>query len=203
MQHFVGIDPGLNSFAAVKISNLGSLESTELSVKPIVAGGGILDDYLRTDRIKKDFTLWLESSNSSNYAPKKAYQGPVIAIEGPSMARQATRSIQTGFVHRAIYEALFWAYTRFSLIVVPPKTLKIFASGKGNADKVFVLESIIEKYGNLRFGSQDLYEAFALAKLAENYCKGELEQIKYAKVLKGIDVFDIDNGEVSSAIREA
>jgi crossover junction endodeoxyribonuclease RuvC len=50
------------------------------------------------------------------------------------------------------------------LVEVPPPTLKLFAAGRGNADKVAVATSLVRRYG-VEYDTDHEYDAFAVARL--------------------------------------
>lgn len=54
------------------------------------------------------------------------------------------------------------------IILVPPTTLKIYASGEGNAKKEFVMKEIKARWKR-SFVSSDMADAFALQKFGQDY----------------------------------
>lgn len=59
------------------------------------------------------------------------------------------------------------------VLEVPPATLKKFATGKGNADKVAMATALVKRYG-VTYGTSDEYDAYALCRLGA--CWMELEE---------------------------
>jgi len=49
---------------------------------------------------------------------------------------------------------------------VPPASLKLFVTGKGNANKTAVITALVKRYG-VEFGTDDEYDAYGLAKMGE------------------------------------
>jgi hypothetical protein len=79
------------------------------------------------------------------------------------------KRVQVGFLHAAIYESIK-SISKCTTVIIPPTVLKKYVTGKGNAPKDLMLEGVIKKWfeGNIpNLGKQDLYEAYALAKLGE------------------------------------
>jgi Holliday junction resolvasome RuvABC endonuclease subunit len=131
---------------------------------------GVFDDVVRCQAIKKTLYNLLCTRISPN-------THCVVSVEGPAFGRNSTRSIQTGMLHNAVYRALIRASRScssitFTVVTVPPKTLKRFVAGKGTADKVSMMEAIIKRWRPPAFGSQDLYDAYALARCGESLFKG-------------------------------
>lgn len=54
------------------------------------------------------------------------------------------------------------------VIEVPPTSLKKWATGKGNGDKTPMIAAITKRYG-VEFRTNDEYDAYALARLGEQY----------------------------------
>jgi Holliday junction resolvasome RuvABC endonuclease subunit len=54
------------------------------------------------------------------------------------------------------------------ILLVPPKTLKMFASGSGNADKPAMAEAVFTRWGRT-FGNDDEVDAYALFRFGEAY----------------------------------
>jgi hypothetical protein len=89
----------------------------------------------------------------------------VVAIEGPSYGSQAG---QAGHHERA---GLWWLVTHYlwaaeiPTVVVPPKSLKKYATGLGNAGKDLVLTEVVRRFAWFR-GDNNAADATVLAAMA-------------------------------------
>jgi len=92
----------------------------------------------------------------------------LVVIEGASLGSFKTRSLFTlGKLHGLI--EMFLKENEIKYIIVPPRSLKKFITGKGNAKKELMLLKVYKKYG-IEFDNNNLCDAFALAKYGEeNY----------------------------------
>lgn len=78
----------------------------------------------------------------------------------------------------------------YPFIVVPPKTLKKFATGSGSASKERVMAAVLERYG-FDTDNNDIADAVALSKFAEVYLFGKS---KYRSELDGVRIFKEQQG---------
>jgi Holliday junction resolvasome RuvABC endonuclease subunit len=198
---FIGIDPGL---AKGKLGLSVLYQSTDplrnyivesYGVDVIKGMNGTVADTLRCEQLRKYVCGWLlKFSDRPILIGGACVNAPVIAIEAPAFSRQPTRTIQTGMVHYALCKAVLslkYAY----IVVVPPTVLKKYVTGKGNANKELMMESVIRKWfsGSVPFfGSQDLYEAYALAEFGRF-----LSRTKDKKVKASVEAFKVERFDVS------
>lgn len=68
---------------------------------------------------------------------------PVVFVEGPSFNAKHNRAVSLGELHGVVKVALLEAGVPF--VVVPPATLKKFATGKGNASKDMMLVAAVKR----------------------------------------------------------
>jgi len=196
MPTLIGIDPGVNNLGLAAITDRG-----DIAVEKLTFPAGDLDasfvmsDYLRCRELRKALYAWLVAIIPIVKPVRVAGQiinGPVVTIEGPAMVGH--KRLQVGFLHQAIYDAV--VALRFArVIVAPPMVLKKYVTGKGNAGKLPVIEGILRKWFKddiPDFGSQDLYEAFALAKVGEVVSLGEAPKWMMGK----IKAYSVGRGEV-------
>jgi hypothetical protein len=85
----------------------------------------------------------------------------LIVVEGPSygQARQTGEHTRAGLWWRVVDEA---DYHGVPLLVVPPATLKTYATGKGNASKDAVLASFVKRYADWAVTGNDIADAVIL-----------------------------------------
>lgn len=94
------------------------------------------------------------------------FQPDIIAYEGYAFGKQKMnnaylldRAELGGLLKREVY------IRKIPLLVVPPTSLKLYATGKGNADKDEVVRALEEQSG-LRFKFNDEADAYALVRMA-------------------------------------
>lgn len=193
---FIGIDPGFGKgklgLAALR-DEQSSVQAYGVDILKDIAG--TLADTLRAEQIKDFVYRWINDfTNKPLIVDGICINAPVIVIEAPAFGRQPARSVQTGVLHSALYRAILslkYAHT----IVVPPTVLKKYVTGKGNASKELMMESIIRKWfsGNVPFfGTQDLYEAYALAEFGRFL----VTKTKDKKLKASVDAYEINKGKV-------
>lgn len=78
---------------------------------------------------------------------------------------------------------LLCAIKKQQVVTVPPKRVKIFATGSGNATKDLVLLSVYKNFGQ-EFKNSDLADAYVLALIG--YCKLKPNAIKLNKQQKNV-----------------
>ena len=179
--HYIGIDPGLAK-GKLGLSILHQNYSVKsYGVDVIKDMTGTIADTLRCEQLHKYVCSWLAKSiDKPLIIGGECVNAPIIAIEAPAFSRQPTRTIQTGMVHYALCRAILslkYAY----IVVVPPTVLKKYVTGKGNANKELMMESVIRKWFSASvpfFGAQDLYEAYALAEFGRFLFKTKDKKVK-------------------------
>jgi len=99
------------------------------------------------------------------------FDADLITVEGPSFGSgQAIR--QNGHHERA---GLWWLVTHHLWVVgvpfavIPPATLKRYATGKGNATKDAVLAAAIRRYPQVGFDGNDQADALILAAMGADH----------------------------------
>lgn len=108
----------------------------------------------------------------------------LVAIEGYAYAVQQSRAHSTGELGGVVKLTL--NSLNYKTIIVPPESLKKFATGKGQIKKNMVMTKVYKKYG-LEFKNDDECDAYCLAKMGQAYLEGT--EIKYEKeALKKVEV---------------
>lgn len=87
----------------------------------------------------------------------------LVALENYAFARP-NQAHQVGELGGVIRVALFEAGIRY--IEVTPGQVKLFATGKGNSNKVQVAVSVAKRWG-VEFADDNQYDAYVLAKIAQ------------------------------------
>lgn len=148
----IGLDLSLTSSGVVVLVD-GKVEYTStITSKP--NGDGYYGEIARLLDIVSRI-----SSVVYKYAPS------IVAIEGIAfMAKNTTALVQLSALNYFLRRELFFSGIPF--IIVAPPTLKKFATGKGNATKVEVMDSVEELYGE-KFLDDNQADAYVLARCAE------------------------------------
>lgn len=156
MKHVIGIDPSLTGTAVVAIRDTGVVcRPTVLCTKPLKVKS-VRNRILRASSLADRVVDAIAELDIVTIA--------YIVIEGYSYGSAAKAhdiGEYGGLLRAAMYKRLDCPISE-----VAPATLKKFATGKGNANKVAVATSLVKRYGHDFGGCDDLYDAFGLAKLA-------------------------------------
>lgn len=158
---WIGLDPSYTGFALVGLiaseaipGGIGSVDSrADFSTATTGKGGA------RLARIHKVLTSFL-TSLSAHYFIRG------IAIEGYAPGAKFNREILGelgGITRLAVHDALSDVCP--PPLIVPPTSVKKFATGKGNAPKDNVLLAVYKKWG-VEFKSNDLADAYTVARIA-------------------------------------
>lgn len=81
------------------------------------------------------------------------------------------------------------------VLLVPPTVLKLFTTGKGNAKKEAMAESLLATYGR-EFDTDDEADAYALYKLGEAYYSGRKLRTHPQKIRESLKKCGITNGKL-------
>ena len=109
----------------------------------------------------------------------------ICVIEGYSFGSRGSRVFDIGELCGLYKITLFEKEIDF--LIVPPKKLKKFATGNGNANKEKMAVLAFKKH-NIEFENNDECDAFWLAKFGEAYLNKELENLKGIEIIKNGDV---------------
>lgn len=192
---YIGVDPGIRSPGVVWVSPDGFLlaRMEYCDSKRSLNSRGVVSDAERCIGLGRTFERWLSNLPSDTI---------MACIEGPAFVKGQSRSIQTGGVHYSIYSALFGISGTY-IVTVPPKVLKKYVSGSGNASKELVVESVRRRWGGAGCLTGDDHDAFALAMFGVNLvkigCGCDVVDI-HVVGLRGVEYCD---GSVLSAIRNS
>lgn len=141
-----------------------SLDST--GVATLDNGGGVVDIWtgrLRPGKLRGHPRLRMIHTRAVNLLN----ECDLVLVEGPSYA-----SIGTGQHERG---GLWWIVTHVlwrqgvKLIVVPPSSLKKYATGKGGAHKDEVLAAVVRRYKDCELTGNDEADALTLAAMGADY----------------------------------
>ena len=198
----VGIDPAIVRMGLARVSgDLYTDTDTALLNSPVMDHvKGVVGDYLRSMALSNTLLDWFREPYTNDKAIVTSegicLNRPIITVEGPAFARSPKGSVQVGFIHQAIYHAI-QRFRYCTLIVVPPTTLKRYVTGSGRADKPRMLEGILKKWfrGYVPgFGEQDIYEAYALARLGGDIIGGNLKTSEERSIISAVDAFLVVGG---------
>lgn len=158
---WLGIDPSYTGFGFIGLvvgdnipGGFGTLEGhTSFAAAEFGKGGA------RLSRIYHYFTRFFGSLSCQ-------YQIRGVAIEGYAPGAKFNRELLGelgGVVRLAVHDALHEVCP--PPLIVPPSSLKKFATGKGNVPKDNVLLAVYKKWGK-EFKSNDLADAYTAARIA-------------------------------------
>jgi crossover junction endodeoxyribonuclease RuvC len=104
----------------------------------------------------------------------------LVVVEGYSMGSRGGRVFSIGelggIIKLLLYEEKL--RTKLKTVIIPPKSLKKFITGNGNAGKELMLLKTYKKYG-IEFTDNNKCDAFGLAKMGQAYLEGT--NIEYEK----------------------
>lgn len=181
-QVFIGIDPSVTHTGLVILSPRGDILCEKAIISKAVKGW-----RAQVERYQKIVSLIKIAVEQTIPLTGTA----TIFVEDYAPSRYAKSSIPTielGSLLRAMLATL-----PDTVEFVSPATLKQFATGKGNADKVAVAVALSKRF-NVDFGGDDnLYDAYCAARLAlavSGNCEGLTGmQVKIAEKFKnGVEI---------------
>lgn len=156
MSYFLGIDPSLTAtgWAVIKGDRLvasGSIKSKQRGAKRLVEIAKALAEVV------------------------DHHQPDGIAIESATF--MAFKSASMGEIQGAI-KFLFCASGYREPIYIAPTTLKKFVTGNGRGEKSDIKAYILKKWG-IMINSNDVADAYGLAKIAQGISEGTANNVKY------------------------
>jgi hypothetical protein len=110
----------------------------------------------------------------------------LVVVEGPSygQARQTGEHTRAGLWWRVVDEA---DYHGVPLLVVPPATLKTYATGKGNSSKDAVLAAVVKRYPGWEVTGNDVADAVILCAIGSRLLGHPLESSLPQSHLRALD----------------
>lgn len=136
----------------------------------------ILDKVLIESSSKEENTPRLVGINTKIMKLVKKYNPQLVVIEGPAFGIGKTTSLfQLGELSGILKANLYAINQTFR--IVPPTTLKKWATGKGNAPKNIMILQIYKKFG-VEFADDNLCDAYALAKYGFQFIDPKLKRRK-------------------------
>lgn len=161
----LGIDPSLNGTGIVLLNSKGKI----IYQKAIILNKTKKTTIKGFSRINYILSIIKEVINE--------HQGLVklVIIEGYSFGSNRSRSVFDlgelgGIIKYYLYEK------EISFVEVPPKFLKKYITGNGNADKLMMIDSVKNRYKE-NFDNDDICDAYALARLGIELNPLDLEKL--------------------------
>lgn len=153
MSLYLGIDQSYGGFGLSKIYTRpdGDRHQTIVQKFPLAKykSSGHRLHYVRTWLVTQISAAWIDYTVMEGYA------------------RDArNRREESGEIAGVVKEALYEILADTPMMIVPPKQLKKFATGNGNASKEDMKASALERWGE-EFTDDNAADAFHAAKLAE------------------------------------
>jgi Holliday junction resolvasome RuvABC endonuclease subunit len=167
----LGIDPSLNSLGYSYYSNCDELVTGTIVPKKLKGSERLNYHY------KELGSLLAETPTRT-----------VLALEGYSMgsAGRGNNNVFKMGELGGIIRLVAWQ-SGIDILLVPPKTLKLYIAGNGNADKDKVISAVREEYGIDFTGRDDEADAFALMQFGFSYLSRRKPRIEHKRraLLKG------------------
>lgn len=169
---YIGIDPSLSHTGVVALS-----AKFELVRKRVVTSESVKDWKMQVVRVENmlsglarcfAYEMWIHIIDA-------------VVLEGYSYGSRF-QSHQLGELGFAYRQYLYHQYAERSY-VVPPKTVKKFITGNGNANKRLVADCISRDY-SLEFDTEDLSDACAMALFGAGIINPEKFTEEQQKVVK-------------------
>lgn len=144
-----------------------SLSSTGMAV---ISPEGIYVHRIKTKPVEKDSAAQvarLDSILASITDETFTHGGPAVAVEGPAFGSNDRGAHIRG--------GLWWMLRRelwregIDTLIVPPTTVKKYATGKGNAQKDAVLAAVIRRYPAVDVTGNDEADALVLAAICARF----------------------------------
>lgn len=109
----------------------------------------------------------------------------LVTVEGPAFASSGAGTWDRAGFWWLVVNSLLAA--RVPLVEVPPSNVKIYATGKGNADKDTVLASVVRRYPDVEVDGNDVADGLVLAAMAARFIGHPLEPSMPQTHLRGMD----------------
>lgn len=151
---YVGVDPSLTGTALVVLRSDGTIIARRCVTKGR-KNASVNESLIRLLSI----AAWVREHISNELQDAEI----VCCIEGPSLGqmRQGGEHLRAG-----LWWILVNAMRGTKLVVVPPATLKKYATGRGNAGKDEVLLAVAKRYPDAAITNNDEADALVLAAIA-------------------------------------
>lgn len=143
----VGVDPSLTATAVCVQRG----DVTDLSVSKTKPSG-----KRAVDKVKR---MWRQA----DFVMELAEHAQLVVIEGPSFASKGAATRDLAGLWWLMFDRL--TASGHQVAIVPPSALKLWATGKGNADKFLVGQAIGKRWPELDLESDDQADALGLASM--------------------------------------
>lgn len=163
--HVAGLDPGLRHTGLTVLDETFSVESLNLIEVEPSAAKRLVDIETAVDLVLgkyQDITVFIEG-----YAYGAAYQRESLAELGGVLRR-----------YFYMHDITYW--------VIPPLMLKQFVTGTARANKNYMKKCTKERW-DIAFKSDDVCDAYGLARLGVSILNGATQEPVVAKILADID----------------
>jgi crossover junction endodeoxyribonuclease RuvC len=131
----IGVDP---SFSGSGITVIQDNNYEYFLIKAEKQSRSSIDITHRIMKIKKEIKLIINK-----------YRPTYISMEGPSYASQSSSVVQMGALNHMLRELFIEENIKF--VIAPPTVIKKYATGKGNADKLMMIEEAAKRGANIPF----------------------------------------------------
>lgn len=169
MRHVVvGIDPSLTSTGLVAVAGGSVLGLKRVRVKPM--GSERSDSHKRMRAIVAEVGEFIASSTAAAAAIRAKVS---VGIEGPAfMSRHGSPHERAGLWWLIFDDLHDRGLTPF---IVPPNSLKKYATGRGNASKDEVLAAVVRRYSDADVTGNDVADALTIAAMGARHLGDPVE----------------------------
>lgn len=155
----VGIDLSLSQ-TGVAILHGGKVTTNYLNVKPVASEDRYLSKLLRFEKIGNGLLDMLDETI-------QPWTEPHIFLEGPAYQSKGSSGHDIAGNWWLFYQSL--VANGMSPHIIPPSTVKQYATGKGNANKDAVMAAVIRRYLDIDIPNNDVADAVTLMALGARY----------------------------------
>jgi len=163
MKAVLGLDPSLTSFGGCLITEEATMACATFKAGKMASSNGVLPvghlAWARLQRCKclvRTVLEWVENQHAE--IASAGVEGYAVYQRGDS----AIKLTELGTILRDdVYAEL---EDEPKLFEIPPASIKKFATGKGNADKVAVAGAVVKRWG-VECRTSDEYDAYVIARM--------------------------------------
>lgn len=173
----VGVDPSLTA------SGLARIDGRGIALREVGSQGKQLDDLAtRTTRlrgnVRRVLDFVLDGVDRQERGPL-----PVFAIEGPAFTTKGHAHDRSGqwwlLVHLLSKEGI--------VVEIPPSSLKLYATGRGSADKDAVLAAAIRAFPDVDVSTNNTADALWLAAMVRRQIGAPIEPSRSKVAVGALD----------------
>lgn len=177
MTHVVGLDPSLTSFGIAVVGG-----GSPALVARVKSSGKRGDDVVARQRRISDL-----GTSVLEYVPSNA----LVVMEGPAYSSSSSGVWdRAGLWHDILRRLISRGH---EVVVCPPTSRAMYATGKGNAGKDAVLAAVVRRYPDIEVTGNDEADALVMAAMGARLLGHPLEESmpqSHLRALAGLELPD-------------